>query len=64
MIKSIQGNTMGYISEHQPVVLIHAVGILAVFVIIGILLFQNKTKIKLQDLFMLARNEYTCVNII
>ena len=53
MIKSIQGNTMGYISEHQPVVLIHAVGILAVFIIIGILLFQNKAKIKLQDLFML-----------
>lgn len=54
MIKSIQGNTMNFISEHQAVVLINHIGLLGIFVIIIMLLFSNKIKIKLHDVFMLG----------
>ena len=53
MIKSIQGNTMHFISEHQPVVLIYSINLLIIFGIIQILIFTNKIKIKLRDIFML-----------
>lgn len=53
MYKSIKGNTMNFISEHQPVVLIQSIAILGTYVIIAVLLFSNKIKIKLQDLFMI-----------
>lgn len=53
MIKSIQGNTMNFISEHQPVILIHHLSLSVIFVIISILMFSNKIKIKLHDLFMI-----------
>ncbi len=53
MIKSIQGNTMNFIAEHQAVVLIQSISLLIIFAIIQALLFYDKTKIKLQDLFML-----------
>ncbi len=53
MIKSIQGNTMNFIAEHQNVVLIQDIILLIIFALIQVLLFYNKTKIKLQDLFMI-----------
>ena len=53
MIKSIQGNTMNFISEHQAVAPIQSISILVMFVIIVALLFSNKIKIRLQDIFML-----------
>ena len=53
MIKSIQGNTMNFITEHQAVVPIHSTSILVMFIIIVALLFSNKIKIRLQDIFML-----------
>lgn len=53
MIKSIQGNTMNFISEHQAVAPIHSISILVMFFIIVALLFSNKIKIRLQDIFML-----------
>lgn len=54
MIKSIEGNTMNYISEHQPVVLIHDLPLLVILTITAFLLFTNKTKITLRDTFMLV----------
>lgn len=53
MIKSIQGNTMNFISEHRAVAPIQFVSILGMFFVIVALLFSNKIKIKLQDVFML-----------
>ena len=53
MIKSIQGNTMNFIAEHQAVALIQVMPTLAIFLFIQILLFSNKIKVRLQDLFML-----------
>lgn len=53
MIKSIKGNTMNFISEHQAVDLIHAIPTLVIMLITVALLFSNKIKIRLQDLFML-----------
>ena len=54
MLKSIEGNTMNYISEHQPVVLIYDIPLLVIFAITAFLLFTNKTKITLRDTFMLV----------
>ncbi len=54
MIKSIQGNTMNFISEHQPVVLIYNVVLFAIFAVIVSLMFSNKTRIKVSSLFMLC----------
>lgn len=53
MIKSIQGNTMNYITEHQAVALIYVIPLLAIFMLIQILLTIRKTKIRLRDLIML-----------
>ena len=53
MLKSVEGNTMHFISEHSPVALINDYSLLAIFVLIIALLFSNKIKIKLADLFML-----------
>ena len=53
MIKSIQGNTMNFISEHQPVVPIKMIDVTMLFVIIFTLLISNKVKIRLRDLFMI-----------
>lgn len=53
MIKSIKGNTMNFISEHQAVDLIHAIPTLVIMLITVALLFSNKIKIRLQDIFML-----------
>ncbi len=53
MIKSIKGNTMNFISEHQAVDLIHTIPTLAIMLITVTLLFSNKIKIRLQDVFML-----------
>lgn len=44
---------MNFIAEHQPVVLIQSITILGTFIVIQVLLFSNKIRIKLQDLFML-----------
>ena len=53
IIKSIKGNTMNFISEHQAVDLIHAIPTLVIMLITVALLFSNKIKIRLQDIFML-----------
>lgn len=53
-IRSIRGNTMNFISEHQAVQLIKYPELLIIFAILACLLFSNKIKIKLRDLFMLA----------
>ena len=53
MIKSIKGNTMNFISEHQAVSLIYSIPTLVIILIIVALLFSNKIKIKLRDIFML-----------
>lgn len=53
MIKSIKGNTMNFISEHQAVSLIYTIPTLVIMIIIVALLFSNKIKIKLRDVFML-----------
>ena len=53
MLKSVEGNTMHFILEHSPVALINDYSLLAIFVLIIALLFSNKIKIKLADLFML-----------
>lgn len=42
MIKSIQGNTMNFIAEHQNVVLIQDIILLIIFALIQVLLFYNK----------------------
>ncbi len=52
-IKTLMGSTMNYIMEHQSVELINSIGLLATFFIIQFLLFSNKIKVRLQDLFML-----------
>ncbi len=54
MIKSIQGNTMNFIAEHQSVALIHDYSLLGAFALIIVLLFLKNIKIKLADIFMLA----------
>lgn len=51
-IKSLKGNTMNFISEHQAVALTKMPALIVSFVVLAIILFSNKTKIKLQDLFM------------
>ena len=54
MIKSIEGNTMHFIAEHQSVALIHDYSLLFILAIMVVLLFSNKIKIKLRDVFMLS----------
>ncbi len=54
MIKSLMGNTMDFILEHQSVVLIQSIALLVIFFVIQALLFSNKVKIRLQDIFMLV----------
>lgn len=54
MIKSIKGNTMNFIAEHQAVALIHSINLLVIFGVIQILIFSNKIKIRLRDIFMLV----------
>lgn len=51
-IKSLKGNTMNFISEHQAVALTKMPALIVSFVVLAITLFSTKTKIKLQDLFM------------
>ena len=53
MWKSIEGNTMDFISEHQPVVLINDYNLFIILAVIVIFIFSNKVKLKLSDLFML-----------
>ncbi len=52
-LKSIIGNTMNFIVEHSPVVLINDYNLLFMFAVIIALLFSNKTKVKLADVIML-----------
>lgn len=52
-IKTYMGNSMHYISEHQPLVLIkHQYAIIYIFLMV-VLLVIRKSKIKLRDLFMI-----------
>lgn len=53
-LKSLKGNTMNFISEHQAVTLIRSPHLLITFAVVVVLLFPNKIKIRLQDVFMLA----------
>lgn len=54
MAKSIIGNTMHFIAEHQAVALIHDYSLLVMFILAVILCFSNKIKMKLRDILMLA----------
>jgi len=54
LIKTMQGNTMDYISEHLPITLINHKSMIAVFVLFLAILIFTDIKIKLRDLFMLA----------
>lgn len=52
-IKTLMGSTMDFIMEHRAVELIHSIELLGTLFIITALLFSNKIKIRLQDIFML-----------
>lgn len=54
MAKSIIGNTMNFISEHQAVTLIHDYSLLIMLILGVVLCFSNKIKLKLRDVFMLG----------
>ncbi len=54
LIKTMQGNTVNNISEHQPLVLIRNTTMLFVFAIYILLLIFTDTKAKLRDFFMIA----------
>lgn len=54
MAKSIIGNTMNFISEHQAVTLIHDYSLLIMLILAVILVFSNKIKMNLKDVFMLG----------
>lgn len=54
LIKTMQGNTVDNISEHQPLTLINNKAMLIVFAIYIMLLIFTDTKATLRDLFMLA----------
>lgn len=54
LVKTMEGNTMDNISEHQPLTLINNMGmIICIILVLGLLTFTD-TKIKLSDLFMLG----------
>ncbi len=44
---------MNYISEHQPVTLLYDTSLVLIFIVLLVLIFSNKVKIRLRDLFML-----------
>ena len=54
LFKTMEGNTMDNISEHQPLTLINNVGMMVCIVLVLALLTFTDTKIKLGDLFMLG----------
>ena len=61
LIKTLQGSTMNYIAEHQAVVLIYSPIMLIIFALIIILIFSNKTKLTLKDVFMLSGMSLLCL---
>ncbi len=54
LIKTMEGPTVGSISEHQPTVLINNKDTLIVLILFILLLTFTDTKIKLRDVFMLG----------
>lgn len=54
MYKSVVGNTMHFIAEHQAVTLIHDYSLLLMFIVAIIVCFSNKIKMKVRDVFMLG----------
>lgn len=54
LIKTMQGNTMSHISEHQPLTLINNIPMLIALAIYIALLAFTDTKVKLCDLFMIG----------
>lgn len=54
LLKTMQGNTMGSISEHLPPTLINHKEMMTVFALFLAILIFTDTKIKLRDFFMLA----------
>ena len=54
LLKTMEGNTMGNISEHLPLTLINDLNTLTVLILFLLILIFTKIKIKLRDLFMLA----------
>jgi len=58
LYKSVQGNTMNSINEHQPMILIHNKEFLMSLVLFLSILVFTDTKIKLSDLFMLLGLTY------
>ena len=54
LIKTMEGNTMDNISEHQPLTLINNIGmIISIIVVLALVTFTD-TKIRLSDFFMLG----------
>lgn len=54
LIKTMEGNTMDNISEHQPLTLINNMGMMICIIIVLALITFTDTKVKLSDLFMLG----------
>lgn len=54
LVKTMDGNTMDNISEHQPLTLINNKEMLTVFILFILLLIFTDTKAKLSDFFMLG----------
>ena len=54
LIKTMEGNTMDNISEHQPLTLINNKAMLTVFIVYILLLIFTDTKATLRDFFMLG----------
>ena len=54
LIKTVQGNTMDSISEHQPLTLINNTPMLLTFILYILLLIFTDTKARLRDFFMLG----------
>lgn len=52
-IKTFIGDSMKYIGEHQPLILIKNIDVLILSILVLIILIFTKTKIKLHDLFLL-----------
>lgn len=54
LIKTMEGNTVDNISEHQPLVLINNKAMLTVFILFVLLLIFTDTKARMRDFFMLG----------
>ena len=61
LVKTMQGNTTGSISEHQPIVFYNNQFALIAILLFLVLLIFTDTKIELKDLFMIAGLAYMMI---